>query len=248
MLWISCRDALRLSLLHSRCKLTSVQMKSFHRRPPLCVVNHLCVSVSPWALIAMPGCLRSPDSLSLCSPSVSAESNLPSSTSFSLMRVEILLWLLKQSQQTPHPPPQSPYHSCASCYTLPSLCCCCLSSLFSLLSTQKHMQTCRKLSVRCPVAAPEGLTCISDAPQSQALQLETQTLTSPRNRSSAKRPPLGVICSASWIVCMRPKQRGKKKRGEQRLAKRQKMMVESRGQKCGGGSSHWGKSSTPCWA
>lgn len=60
LLWISCRDALRLSLLHSRCKITSVQMKSFHCPPPLCVVNHLCVSVSPWALIAMPGCLRSP--------------------------------------------------------------------------------------------------------------------------------------------------------------------------------------------
>ena len=102
-----------------------------------------------------------------------------------------------------------------------------LPSVFSLQSAlnTKHIQTGRQLSVRGPVAAPEGVTCISDAAQSQALQLEMQTLTSPFNRSSAKRPPLGVRCPASWIS-MRQNQRGKKKRGEQRLAKRQKMMVK----------------------
>lgn len=71
----------------------------------------------------------------LSSLSVSAENDLPPATSFSLTWAEILS-LLKHSQQTPHPPPQSPYHSSASCHTLPSLSCCRLSSLFTLLLTQ----------------------------------------------------------------------------------------------------------------
>lgn len=104
-------------------------------RPPLCVVNHLCVSGSPWALIAIPQCLWSPW-LSRRSATLQSQQKPPFFHFFSLIWAEILLPLLKHSQQTPHPPPQSPYHSCASCYTLPSLCCCRLSSLFSLLSTQ----------------------------------------------------------------------------------------------------------------
>lgn len=120
-------------------------------------------------------------------------------------------------------------------------------SLFSQLSTQSPCSS--------PYAVLSLLRRVQPVPampqQSQALQLQTQRLTSPLNRSSAKRQPpppptLEVLCPASGVVSVRQKQRGKKKKGEQRLAKRQKMMVESRGQKCGGEGSHWGKSSTAC--
>lgn len=101
MLWISCRDALRMSLLHSRCKLTSVQMESFHVPRTLSLITSVFQSASGlWSQChRLCGASDSPDSVQ----PLSLSRKQPSSFHFFL-----LLSLLKHSRQTPHPPPPKP--------------------------------------------------------------------------------------------------------------------------------------------
>lgn len=164
------------------------------------------------------------------------------------MLAEILLSLLKHSQQTPHPPPQKPLslvrlllHASLP-LPLPSV-----FSLFSLLSTQSTSR--RAGSSPCAVLSllRRGVTCTSVMPHDLRRSSCKHRHSPLRSTDPVQRdPPLEVTCPASWVISVRQKQRGGRiGKGEQRLAERQKMMVESRGQKCGGESSHWGKSSTP---
>lgn len=94
-------------------------------------------------------------------PSVSAESKLPpSSFHFFLFNLEILRSLLQHSRSDPAPTSPKPLSLVRLLLndSLPLLRPP-VSSLQSTLNTKR-----RQLSARCPVAPPEGVTCISDAP------------------------------------------------------------------------------------
>lgn len=166
-----------MSLLHSRCKLTSVEMKSFHASPPHSVFNHLCVSGSLWALILMPHSLTLQ---TLRCPSVSAESNLPPSTSSLIWRSS----LLKHSRPDPAPTSPKPLSLVRLAKRVPP--CVAAACLLSSISSQ-HKAQAALCTLSCRPSG--GCNLHQRCPHSLELVLQTQTLTSPLNSSSAKRNP-----------------------------------------------------------
>ncbi len=190
---ISWRHSLRYPLLRSSWSESSLR-KQAHLCPdevlwlalPLCVLNHLPLSLSQHCrqpLVSNCNATVSGEPVtpqSLCDSSDWAKSNPPSSSS--------LIW--EQSRSPPHssfhfwntpsrphthlpqtPVTRAPLAKCSP----PSVAAFCLPfSVYSPHNT-KHIQACTwvfgltAFSSGCPVAAPEDVTCISDAPQSQAL-------------------------------------------------------------------------------
>lgn len=247
-LWISCRDALRLSSAPLRvqahlCADEVLQLPASHPPPVQWTTSVSQSAPGFWVeRHRVCGAPDSPDSLQ----SLSLSRMKPSFLYFFLLNVSgdppFTFEALSANPSPSSPKPRSLVRLLLHA-SLPLL----LPSVFSLFSLPSTQSTSRRAG-SSPCAVPSllrrGVTCTGDAPRSQAPQLQTQTLTSPLNRSGAKRPP-----TWSDMPCLMDRQREAKNRGgNERKGRTEKMMVESRGQKCGGESSHWGKSSTLSWA
>lgn len=175
VLAVSWSDALRSSTfpVPPRLKLTFVRMKSSPCPPPdfLRVLDHLCwccrqpllfdctATVPGEPATPQPLCdssARAESSVSSCSPLIWQQSGSPS---------PLLLSLLKHSLQTPRPPPSNPCDFLVKAPLPLSLPPASFFPVYSSLNTKLGALAAFSLffSGGCPVATPEGVTCIGDA-------------------------------------------------------------------------------------